>query len=109
MASSSVSNLAEKLSLLEKMVSKLEVSSAKKPRNVTDKGILKKAKQIYYQEMKEDEKVQNILKSRHGRTIKPSFKDWRLIAAVTDEMFEKLSQDEKDEYLKQAKSAKSVA
>jgi hypothetical protein len=101
--------MAEKLSLLEKMVSKLEVSTAKKPRNVTEKGILKKAKQIYYQEMKEDDEVQNKLKARHGRTIKPSFKDWRLIAEVTDEMFEKLSDSQKNEYLEQARSAKSVA
>lgn len=109
MASSSVSNLAEKMSLLEKMVSKLEVSSAKKPRNVTEKGILKKAKQMFYQEMKENEEVQNKLKSRHGRTIKPSFNEWRLIAEVTDAMFEKLSQSEKDEYLMLARSAKSGA
>jgi len=109
MSSSSVSKMAEKLSLLEKMVSKLEVSTAKKPRNVTEKGILKKAKQIYYQEMKEDDEVQNKLKARHGRTIKPSFKDWRLIAEVTDEMFEKLSDSQKNEYLEQARSAKSVA
>lgn len=109
MASSSVSNLADKMSLLEKMISKLEVSNAKKSRNVTEKGILKKAKQIYYQEMKENEEVQNKLKSRHGQTIKPSFKEWRLIAEVTDEMFEKLSESQKEEYLKQARSTKSTA
>jgi hypothetical protein len=107
MASSSVSNMADKLSLLEKMVSKLEVSTAKKPRNVTEKGILKKAKQIYYQEMKEDDEVQNKLKARHGRTIKPSFKDWRMIAEVTDEMFEKLPESQKNEYLKRARSEKT--
>lgn len=102
--------LTARIAALETLVvSKLSIKD-KKPRNVTEKGILQKAKMIYYHENKNSATVQNMLKKKFNistdEVLKPSFKDWRKIKVCTDEMFEKLSVSEVEKLKKQAETAK---
>ena len=99
--------LNDKLSVLENALKGLTVNTTKdkKPRNMTDAGALHKAKLIYYQEMKNSAEVKAQLKTKDMDSI--SFKNWRTAKDITDEMFDKLSQAKKDEYVKKAQESKA--
>jgi len=104
--------LNDKLSILENALKGLTVNTTqdkggkdKKPRNMTDAGALHKAKLIYYQEMKNSTDVKTQLKAKDMDSI--SFKNWRTAKDITDEMFDKLSQAKKDEYIKKAQESKA--
>lgn len=107
----SKNDLNERIAALEALAVKLSVSGGdKKPRAVTEKGILAKAKMIYYHANKNSKAVQDMLKKKHNisgdEVMKPTFKEWRKVKACTDELFAKLSSSEVDKLKKQAETAK---
>ena len=65
-----------------------------------------KAKLIFYQEKKGSENVKQLVKERYSDDVTVSFKNWRKIKVITDEMFENLSDKQKDQYIEKAKLAK---
>ena len=104
-----VADLATRVEALEVLVSKLSVDAKneKKPTNatrkMTEKGELHKAKLLFYQEKKESKEVNAIFKNEHGDDLKISFKNWTVVKKITDAMFEKLTQRDKDSYIEKTK------
>ncbi len=99
--------LNDKLASLENAIKGLnfgpnETAKDKKPRNMTDAGALHKAKLIYYQETKNSDEVKKLVKAKNPDMDSISFSNWRVAKAVTDELFNKLPQSKKDEYVKKA-------
>ena len=116
-SSCKTAELSNKIEALEQMVAELminnkkaakatKVAKEKKPRNITEKGHVHKAKLIFYQEKKGSENVKQLVKERYSDDVTVSFKNWRKIKVITDEMFENLSDKQKDQYIEKAKLAK---
>jgi hypothetical protein len=111
--STKTAELSNKIEALEQMVAELminnknatKVAKEKKPRNMTEKGHVHKAKLIFYQDNKGSDKVKQLVKERHSDDVTVSFKNWRKIKVITDEMFENLSDKQKDQYIEKAKSS----
>lgn len=82
----------------------------KKPRNVTDKGLLAKAKMVFYHENKMSKPVQDMLKKKYNISsndvVKPSFAEWRKVKTCTDELFDKLPASQVEKLKKRSESAK---
>ena len=115
--STKTAELSNKIEALEQMVAELminnknatKVAKEKKPRNMTEKGHMHKAKLIFYQDNKGSDKVKQLVKERHSDDVTVSFKNWRKIKVITDEMFENLSDKQKDQYIEKAKSSTEEA
>ena len=115
---SKATELAARLDNLETLVSKLSIvankkgTSAKdqvenkKPRNITEKGIMHKAKLIFYQDNKGSEEVKKMFKENNGTELEVNFKNWHDVKKITDIMFDKLSESDKQKYIKKAEEAK---
>lgn len=106
-----VADLVERVDALEALVSKLNIDiskTEKKPRNITEKGELHKAKLLFYQEKKDTKEVKAAYKKEHGEELKVSFKNWTQVKKITDIMFDKLSSDGKDTYIEKAKNGCEV-
>jgi hypothetical protein len=101
--------LSERIDAIEAMLNELNEMTVndkkvtKKSRNITDKGILQKAKLMFYQDNKNIDNVKTMLKKKYSsENVSVSFKDWRKVKVCTDELFDGLSQSKKDEYVKKA-------
>jgi hypothetical protein len=98
---------------LEALVSKLSVTANKKqdnkkaddkPRNVTEKGILHKAKLLYYQENKASQDVKMMFKENYGEELTVTFKNWTVVKKITDILFDELSSSQQQSYIKKAEA-----
>lgn len=109
------SNVIDKLDTLAAEVASIQASLAKikmadkpkKPRKVTDKGILQAAKVLFYQENKKSDKVVQMCKQEFGSSFKLTFSNYRDVKKITDEMFDGLSPREQNVYIDRATDAKS--
>ncbi len=106
---SKATQLNARVDALEELVSKLSVSTKKtpnkkvnddnKPRNVTEKGILHKAKLMFYQDNKDSAEVKEMFKENYGEELKVSFNNWTAVKKITDILFDELSEKEKQSYI----------
>ena len=111
--------LNARIDALEALVSKLSVSNAKdgskkgtktedkKPRNMTEKGKLHKAKLLYYQENKNSAEVNKMYKENFGEELSVSFRNWTVVKSLTDILFDELNDTQKQVYIKKADKEES--
>ena len=114
---SKAAELAARVDALETMINKLSVTAnkkvgnskaeaeEKKPRNVTEKGLLHKAKMMFYQDNKGSTEVKKMFKENNGTELTVNFKNWHDVKKITDILFDELSQQEKQKYVKKAETA----
>lgn len=81
----------------EKKVSKPKQEGPKKPRNVSEKGYMAKAKMLYYHEIKNSPEIKALFVEKTA---------WTEVKKHTDKMFAELSDDFKSIYVNQAKGMK---
>lgn len=112
---SKATELAARVDALETLVSKLNVTNNnskktkaenndKKHRNVTEKGIVHKAKLLFYQSNKDSSEVKKLFKENNGNELTVNFKNWHDVKKITDIMFDELSESEKQKYYKKAEA-----
>jgi hypothetical protein len=99
-------DLAGELESMQNSLSKLKVSE-KKPRKVTEKGVLQAAKTLYYHDNKKSEHVMSILREKYGNDFKITLLNFRKAQKVTDEMFD--GDSAKDDYIQRARVQKGCA
>jgi hypothetical protein len=99
-------HLAGELESMQNSLSKLKVSE-KKPRKVTEKGVLQAAKTLYYHDNKKSEHVMSILREKYGNDFKITLLNFRKAQKVTDEMFD--GDSAKDDYIQRARVQKGCA
>jgi len=110
-----VCELTSKVEKLEATLNAISINESKpkqtndevkKPRIITDKGYLSKAKMLFYHENKLTKRVQDKMKDynfiaesdkKHNRV------KWRLLKKFTDSMFDDLSEDMQEKYMNNAK------
>jgi hypothetical protein len=114
---SKAAELAARVDALETMISKLSVVANKKgtntkaqvedkkPRNITEKGIMHKAKLMFYQDNKDSEDVKQMFKENNGTQLTVNFKNWHDVKKITDILFDELSESNKQKYIKKAVEA----
>jgi hypothetical protein len=107
-----IDDLEVRVEALEVLVSKLSVNNddgktatkkENKPRKMTEKGELHKAKLLFYQDKKGSKEVKVAFKKEHNEELKLTFKNWTLVKKITDAMFEQLTSDERNDYVEKAK------
>jgi hypothetical protein len=109
--------LAARIDALEALVTKLSVTNNdnkktkaaaekddKKPRNVTEKGIIHKAKMLFYQANKDSSEVKKMFKENNGQELTVNFKNWHDVKKITDILFDELSEADKQKYIKKAET-----
>jgi hypothetical protein len=111
---SKAAELAARVDALETMISKLSVVANKKgtntkaqvedkkPRNTTEKGIMHKAKLLFYQDNKNSEDVKQMFKENNGTDLTVDFKNWHDVKKITDILFDELSESDKQKFIKKA-------
>jgi hypothetical protein len=104
--------LAARVDALEDLINKLSVSKnkksdadSKKPRNVTEKGVLHKAKLLFYQANKDNADVKKMFKANYGEELTVSFKNWTVVKKITDVLFDELSDKQQQVYISKAEKA----
>lgn len=107
-------DLVKRVENLENLISNLALDNEKKPkktacRNVTEKGLLNKAKLAYYHEHKNTTAIKEQAKKLYGDDFESSFTEWRKVKVLTDKDYDKLSESEQERYVNAAKSSKSVS
>lgn len=108
-----VADLAIRIDALEALVGKLSIEAdnkainkkEKKPRNMTEKGELHKAKLLFYQEKKGTKEVKTAYKIEYGEDLTMTFKNWTQVKKITDAMFSELSSNDKDKYIQNVRNA----
>jgi hypothetical protein len=98
--------LAAKVDALEKMIANINIGEKSKPRNTTEKGVAHKAKILFYQDNKNNDSTKAKSKELFGAELGVSFQNYPKLKKCTDNMFDKLSANEKDKYIASAKSKK---
>lgn len=107
--------LAARVDALEALVTKLSVTNNenkkakgtsqkddKKTRNVTEKGVVHKAKLLFYQANKDSSEVKKMFKENNGEELTVNFKNWHDVKKITDILFDELSDSDKQNYIKKA-------
>jgi hypothetical protein len=103
-----VADLAIRMGALEALVGKLSIETdkkEKKPRNMTEKGELHKAKLLFYQEKKGTKEVKTAYKIEYGEDLTMTFKNWTQVKKITDAMFSELCSNDKDKYIQKSRNA----
>jgi hypothetical protein len=112
---SKAAELAARVDALETMISKLSVvankkgtntkaQEDKKPRNTTEKGIMHKAKLLFYQDNKNSEDVKQMFKENNGTELTVDFKNWHDVKKITDILFDELTESDKQRFIKKAQA-----
>lgn len=110
--------LNARVDALEALITKLSVTNNenkkgkvatdkedKKPRNVTEKGVIHKAKLLFYQANKDSSEVKKMFKENNGQELTVSFKNWHDVKKITDILFDELSESDKQKYIKKAEDS----
>lgn len=105
---SQLDSLAAELASMQESLSNLKVSE-KKPRKVSEKGILQAAKLLYYHDNKKSESVMAVCRAKYGADFKITLLNFRKAQKVTDDMFDELSESDKSTYMEAAKIKKGCA
>jgi hypothetical protein len=109
--------LAARVDALEALVTKLSVTNNdnkkgkgaadkddKKPRCTTEKGVIHKAKLLFYQANKDSSEVKKMFKENNGQELTVNFKNWHDVKKITDILFDELSESDKQKHIKKAEA-----
>lgn len=101
-----IDSLAAEMTNIQASLAKIKITD-KKPRKITEKGMVQAAKLLFYHDHKNSDYVMRICKAKFGSSFKLTFKNYHDVKKVTDDMFDKLSSREKDSYMDKAMETKT--